>query len=111
MEPNAVPNLGTSEFDKEVLQSDVPALVDFYADWCPPCRLVSPVIEALSREYEGKMKFVKVDTDANQDLARRYGVMSIPTVIIFTSGEVKEKLVGAAHEASYRKIIDSVLKS
>lgn len=111
MESKTLLHLRSTEFDKEILQAKVPAVVDFYADWCGPCRMVSPVIESLSREYDGKVIFAKVDTDANQDLSERYGVMSIPTVFIFKDGEIKERIVGAAPEASYRKKIDAVLKS
>jgi len=86
-------HLSRADFEREVLNSEVPAVVDFYADWCGPCRVVSPVIESLSREYAGRAKFVKVDTagrakfvkvdtDENQELAARYEVMSIPTVMI-----------------------------
>jgi thioredoxin 1 len=111
METKTLQHLRGSEFDKEILQSKAPAVVDFYADWCGPCRIVSPIIESLAREYEGKAKFAKVDTDANQDLAERYGVMSIPTVFIFKDGEVKERIVGAAPAGSYRKKIESVIRS
>jgi thioredoxin 1 len=109
MEPKTVPHLRSWEFEREILQSKVPAVVDFYADWCGPCRVVSPIIESLSREYDGKVKFAKVDTDANHDLAERFDVMSIPTVFIFKGGKVRERIVGAAPEASYRKKIESVL--
>lgn len=110
MGSRAVVHLRESEFDKEILQSSVPAVVDFYADWCGPCRTVSPIIESLSNKYDGKVKFAKVDTDANHDLSARYQVMSIPTVFIFKNGQVKERIVGAAPEASYKKKIDSVLE-
>jgi len=102
--------LRTEEFENEVLRSSLPAVVDFYADWCGPCQTVSPLIESLSKEYDGKVKFVKVDTDKNPDLAERYGVMSIPTVFIFKDGQVKERIVGAAPVALYRKKIEAALE-
>jgi len=106
MESKTLLHLRSAEFDSEILQSEVPAVVDFYADWCGPCTVVSPVIESLSREYDGKVKFAKVDTDANHDLSERYGVMSIPTVFIFKGGQIKERIVGAAPEASDRLQFD-----
>ncbi|MBI3022686.1 MAG: thioredoxin, partial [Thaumarchaeota archaeon] len=100
-----------AEFDKEVLKSSIPTVVDFYADWCGPCRMVSPVIESLSKEYVGTVKFVKVDTDANQEIALRYNIMSIPTVMIFKDGEVKDVIIGAAPASGYKQRIDKVLRN
>lgn len=109
METKTLPHLGGKEFDKEVLQSAIPAVVDFYADWCGPCRMVSPIVESLSRQYAGKVKFVKIDTDENQDLAARYDIMSIPTVMIFKNGEIRGKIIGASPASLYKQKIDSVL--
>ncbi len=111
MESKALLRLDGKDFDREILQSTVPAVVDFYADWCAPCRMVSPVIESLSREYSGRVKFAKIDTDANQDLAERFNIMSIPTVIVFKNGKIHEQIVGAAPASQYRQKIDSVLKN
>ena len=83
--------------------------MDFYADWCGPCRMVGPVIESLSQEYEGRVAFAKVDTDANQSLAARYDVMSIPTVMIFRAGKVVDKIIGAMPAQAYRQKIDAAL--
>jgi thioredoxin 1 len=102
-------HLGSGEFEKEVLQSELPTVVDFYADWCGPCQVVSPIIDSLSIEYPGRVKFAKVDTDANPDLAEKFGVMSIPTVFIFKNGQIIERIVGAAPAAIYRKKIDTAL--
>jgi len=102
-------HLSRADFEREVLKSEVPAVVDFYADWCGPCRVVSPVIESLSREYAGRAKFVKVDTDENQELAARYEVMSIPTVMIFKGGNVVDTVVGAVPAQVYRRRIDVAL--
>lgn len=101
--------LQSKDFEKEVLQSPIPAVVDFYADWCGPCRMVSPIIESLSREYAGRVKFVKVNTDENQDLAERFGIMSIPTVMVFKNGQVASTTIGAGPAAMYKKKIDAAL--
>lgn len=82
-------------FESDVLKSELPALVDFYADWCGPCKVVAPIIEDLSREYEGKMRFVKVNVDQNADLAAKYGVQSIPTLLFFRGGQEAGRTVGA----------------
>ncbi len=111
MESKTLLRLNAKDFDREILQSAAPAVVDFYADWCGPCRMVSPIIESLSREYSGRVKFAKIDTDANQDLAARFDIMSIPTVIVFKNGKIQEQIVGAAPASHYRQKIDSVLKN
>ncbi len=85
----------TSTFEREVLQSEVPVVVDFHADWCEPCRRVAPAVEALSERWEGRVRFVKVDVDLDPGLARTYGVRSIPTIMLFEGGEVAGWLVGA----------------
>ncbi len=82
-------------FEQEVLKSDVPVLVDFWAPWCGPCRMVSPIVEQIATEYEGKLKVVKLNTDENQDVAIRYGIRSIPTLGIFNNGQVVDGIIGA----------------
>ena len=84
-----------SNFDAEVLQSDLPVFVDFYADWCGPCKMMSPVIDKLAEEFDGKIKVGKVNVDENGDLAVRYGIMSIPNMVFFKNGEVADRVVGA----------------
>jgi thioredoxin 1 len=82
-------------FDSEVLQSNVPVLVDFWAGWCGPCRAIAPAIEEIATEYGGRLKVVKVDVDENQEIAERYGVQSIPTLLLFKGGKAVERLIGA----------------
>jgi len=82
-------------FDTEVVQSTVPVLVDFWAAWCGPCRAIAPAVEELAQEYAGKLKVVKVDVDENPDVSSRYGVQSIPTLLVFKGGEVVERMIGA----------------
>ena len=94
MASETVLELTDANFDAEVVNSDHPVLVDFWAEWCMPCRMLAPVIDELSQEYEGKVKVGKVDTDANRETALKYQISAIPTVILFHNGEVKKKFVG-----------------
>ncbi|MFH1305145.1 MAG: thioredoxin, partial [Candidatus Omnitrophota bacterium] len=83
---------------KEVLESDLPVLVDFWAEWCGPCRMLAPVIEKMSREYEGRLKVCKLDVDTGQQTASGYGVMNIPTLLVFKGGEEVARIVGMVAE-------------
>jgi thioredoxin 1 len=96
-------------FDEIVLQSDKPVMVDFWAAWCGPCRMVAPIMDQLTSEYEGKAVITKVDVDANQEFAAKYGVRNIPTVLVFKNGEVVEKQVGVAPKATYAEKLDAHL--
>lgn len=101
---------GTSQnWDTEVMNSDTPVIVDFWAEWCGPCRMVAPVFEELSHEYAGKLKFVKLNTDQNQDISARYGVMSIPTLGIFHKGQAVDAVVGALPKDHLKSKIDQAL--
>ena len=85
----------TSEnYEEEVLKSDKPVLIDFYADWCGPCRMMSPIIDEIAEEMEGKIKVGKINVDDNQELAMEYGVMSIPTIVVIKNGQVEKTFVG-----------------
>ena len=97
----------SQQFEQEVLNSASPVFVDFWADWCGPCRIVSPVVEELSKEYGDKVNFVKVNVDQNNELARKYNVFSIPTLAIFKDGQVVSQKVGASSKDSYKTMIDS----
>ncbi|AEK24175.1 thioredoxin [Capnocytophaga canimorsus] len=96
-------------FEEVVLKSDKPVVVDFWAAWCGPCRMLGPVIEEIAREYDGKAVVGKVDVDNNQDFAGKYGVRNIPTVLIFQNGEVVGRQVGVAPKKTYTDAIDSLL--
>ena len=100
----------TKAWETDVMNSDIPVFVDFWAEWCGPCRMVSPVVEELATEYEGKVNFVKVNVDEANELASKYNVFSIPTLAIIVKGQVVSQQVGAASKESYKNMIDKALE-
>ncbi len=103
--------LTDQNFEKEVLQEKGPVLVDFWAQWCGPCRIVGPIIDELSKEYQGKIKIGKLDVDANGATASAFNIMSIPSVFLFVDGKPVQHLVGAQPKESYKKVLDEALAS
>ncbi len=98
-----------SNFEAEVLKSPVPVLVDFWAAWCSPCKMIAPIVEELATEYSGKVKVGKLDVDANPSISSQLGVMSIPTLILFKEGKPAQRVVGYLPKASLRQKIDQAL--
>lgn len=96
-------------FDIEVIKCDKPVLVDLWAPWCGPCRMVAPVIEKLDGDYDGRIKFCKINVDDNPQTAAKYGVMSIPTLLLFKNGQVEDTVIGAVPESDLKQKIDKIL--
>jgi len=97
-------------FEKEVLKADIPVLVDFWASWCPPCKMVEPVLDKLEKEYAGKVKIGKLNVDRNPVMASRYQIKGVPTFIIFREGRIMKRDVGAKSEGQLRQMIDTALE-
>jgi thioredoxin 1 len=98
-----------STFDSEVLKSTIPVLVDFWAEWCGPCRMVAPVVEEVAKQYEGKIKVAKVDVDQNQRVATQFQIRSIPSLYIFKNGKVAGQIVGAVPKQQITSALDKIL--
>lgn len=104
-------DVNDATFGNQVLQSDIPILVDFWAPWCGPCRVVGPIVEELAKEYEGKLKVAKLNVDDNQNTASQYSVMSIPTLMFFKKGQPVKTMVGAQGKDALKRGIDEVLSA
>ncbi len=98
-----------ADFEKDVIRSEVPALVDFWAPWCGPCQMIAPVLEELAKTYEGRLKVVKVNVDEQGQVAQRYAVQAIPTLLLFKGGEIKEKAVGFLAKSKLAALVDKHL--
>jgi thioredoxin 1 len=96
---DAIVTLSDSTFDESVLGSEIPVVIDFWAEWCGPCKMIAPVLEDIANEHKGKLSVAKLNVDDNPDIARRYEVLSIPTLLVFQEGELKKRLVGAKGKA------------
>ncbi len=109
MASDAVLTFTDDNFQEEVLNSDQPVLIDFWAEWCMPCRMLAPVIDKIANKYNGKVKVGKVDTDANRNTAVKYGIQSIPTVILIQKGQPVKTLIGMQPEAAYAAELDKLV--
>lgn len=101
--------VNNENFEAEVVNSDKPVLLDFWADWCPPCKMVKPIIESLAEEYKDKIKVAKVDVDAEKELAERFNISSIPTMIVFNNGEMVKQQVGAIPKPAIIKLFEEFI--
>ena len=99
-------NFTDASFDKDVLSAEVPVLVDFWAEWCGPCRMMAPTVDQVASDYAGKVKVGKLDVDTNQQTASRYGILGIPTLLLFKGGQIVEQKVGAIGKPEFQKMLD-----
>ncbi len=98
-----------AEFEQEVLNADLPVMVDFWAEWCGPCKIIAPIVEELAEEYDGKVKFVKIDTGENFNTMDRYGIRGLPALLVFKGGEQVDQIMGAQPKANLRRSLEKVL--
>jgi thioredoxin 1 len=106
---SAVQAISDNNFENEVINSDVPVLIDFWAPWCGPCRAIGPVVDELAKDYDGKLKVVKMNVDENPLTPSRYGVRSIPNLLLFKNGQVKDQIVGAVPKSHFVQAIDKIV--
>ena len=109
MASTAVHEFTDANFAADAMQSDVPVLVDFWAEWCGPCRMIAPVIDELAGEYEGRARIGKLDVDSNREVATQFGIMSIPTVLVLKNGEIAKKFVGIAQKSDIAEALDAAM--
>ena len=102
-------HISDNSFEQDVLQAEVPVLVDFWAEWCGPCKAIAPVLEELAEDYDGKLKVCKMDVDSNTETAPKYGIRGIPTLIVFNNGDVAGTKVGAVSKSQLSAFIDSII--
>jgi thioredoxin 1 len=102
-------HVSDANFEDEIVKAELPAMVDFWAEWCGPCKMVGPTVEALAKEYEGKIKIAKMDVDENRQTPARFGIRSIPTLILFKEGKVAQTLVGALPKGDTEKELKKLL--
>lgn len=98
-----------ANFDDEVINSDIPVLVDFWAPWCGPCRIIAPVVEEISETHDGKIKVGKLNVDDNQQTSMKFGIRSIPTLLVFKNGEIFEQIIGAVPKTEIERVVNSAI--
>jgi thioredoxin 1 len=108
---SVITHVATKSWDTEVLKSDLPVMVDFWAEWCGPCRMVGPAVEQVGKIMAGKIKVAKLNVDENQEIAMKYGIQSIPSLLLFKEGKEIGRTIGAAPKEAYLKFIENSLKS
>ncbi|MEX1000150.1 MAG: thioredoxin [Candidatus Dadabacteria bacterium] len=109
MASDAIIEISDSNFESEVVKSDVPVLVDFWAPWCGPCKAIAPIVEEISSTYEGKIKVGKMNVDENQSTTMKFGIRSIPTIIMFKGGEAVDQIIGAVPKGEIEKVVERSL--
>ncbi len=111
MSSSSVVHVSDTSFDEDVLNSELPVLIDYWAEWCGPCKMIAPVLEEIAEEYAGKIKTVKINIDDNPQAPTRYGIRSIPTLMVFRDGEVLGTKIGAVSKSQLTEFIDSSIRS